>query len=293
MTYLITVAYKSAGQIEALLASIERWATIPLTVLVWDNGDSRDAVLRWEREEKKSTSLQVRLLGTQKNLGFGAAINRCIEEVQKIESQNSPFIVVNPDAEIASPITAELIQELSTKHALVGFRVFNDRDKKVRQASARAFPSFSTSLTGREGMLTRCFPENRFSRRYLGSQIDADKEQRVDWVSGCAFFCDTDTWKKLRGFDESYFLYVEDVDLGRTAHRKGIPVIYSPTLDVVHLIRGSASQRFWQSDFHHHLGMWVYFIKWASPIDFLISPLVFLGIWLRFTLRRLPGVQRG
>lgn len=293
MLYLITVAYKSAGQIESLLNSIERWAAIPLTVMIWDNGDSGDAVKQWERNEKKSPAIQIRLLGNGRNLGFGAAINRCIEAIQKDTSNNSPFIVINPDAELASSLSQELIQELSSKRALVGFRVFNDREKKVRQASARAFPSFSTSLTGREGLLTRFFPRNRFSRHYLGTQLDAEKEQTVDWVSGCAFFCDTETWNKLRGFDESYFLYVEDVDLGRTAQRKGISVIYSPTLDVIHLIRGSASQRFWQSDFHHHLGMWIYYIKWASPLDFLISPFVFLGIWIRFMMRRLPGVQRG
>lgn len=289
--YVITVGYHSAGHLEALLNSLLQWSQVPLKILVWDNGASRAPVEAWQAHTPLPEGWSLQVLGTGKNLGFSTAINRCVETIrQENSNRRQAFLVINPDAELASVLSAEVIQELSTEFSLRGLRVYNDAGKTVRQASARSFPNIWATLAGREGLLTRFFPRNRLSQKYLGTTLDANRPARVDWVSGCAYVTDTDTWQRLGGYDESYFLYVEDVDLGRRARQKKIEVWYDPRVDIVHLIRGSADQRFWKADYHHHWGMWLYYVKWANPLAFLCGPIVFVAIWLRFLLRRVVRV---
>jgi GT2 family glycosyltransferase len=59
-------------------------------------------------------------------------------------------------------------------------------------------------------------------------------------VSGCALFLRKDLFEELSGFDESFFLYYEDIDLCRRAKEKGITVSYRSDLPLIHL--GGKSQ---------------------------------------------------
>ncbi len=286
---ILVVAYRNGKQLENLARSLKVFLKCPATLWIWDNGEARDDV-ETLIPNFSDTQLKIRALGDAKNIGFSAAVNRGLENICKeIGEHDFSFLLINPDAELASELTDEIVEKWRAQKGIVGLRVFNDPAKSIRQASARSFPSFLTSIAGREGFLTRLFPRNSVSQKYLGSYLDANRESRVDWVSGCAFFCTHDIWKKIGGYDESYFLYVEDVDLGRKAKLRGIPVFYSPLVDVVHLIRGSSEKRFWKADYYHHLGMWIYFVKWSKSPAFLLGPLVFVGIWLRFIFRRLVG----
>jgi len=146
-----------------------------------------------------------------------------------------------------------------------------------------------TSFTNREGLLTKIWPQNPWSQKYLGKNISDNNISKIDWVSGCALFISQKNWITLEGFDERYFLYVEDVDLGRKAAHLRIPVYYAPLVDVVHESRSSAKQQSAWSDAQHHLGSLKYFIKWSSLGEKAMIPFVALGLLCRFTLRRLLG----
>lgn len=52
----------------------------------------------------------------------------------------------------------------------------------------------------------------------LGGRL---QEELVPWVSGACLLVKTDSWNELGGFDEEYFMYWEDVDLGYRAHLAG------------------------------------------------------------------------
>lgn len=51
---------------------------------------------------------------------------------------------------------------------------------------------------------------------------------------GAALFMSRDTYAQLGGFDQRYFLYMEDEDLCLRAWKQGVPVIYHPKAKVVH-----------------------------------------------------------
>lgn len=278
---IITVGYGNPAGLRRLLDSLRQHLRVPAEFVLHENGGSREAAERWAAEHPDAP-FPIRHCGDGKNIGFGAAVNRAAE----LEGPWTHLLLMNPDAELLSELGPAQAERLRRHRGICGLRVFDDRARTHRQASARRFPSFITSFTGRQGILTRLWPANPWSRRYLAQDIDAEAETKVDWVSGCALWASREDWRRLGGFDESYFMYAEDVDLGRKAARLGLPVTYVPCVDVLHEGRGSARSA-WRSDYYHHMSMWVYHVRWSGPLGFAMGPFVFLGIWLRFLARRL------
>ena len=76
--------------------------------------------------------------------------------------------------------------------------------------------------------------ENKSVREYLCKDIDQTKTQEVDWAMGAALFMSRETYALLGGFDQRYFLYMEDEDLCLRAWKQNIPVIYYPEIALIH-----------------------------------------------------------
>jgi len=287
MIRIITVTYQNLKLLDKLTESLEKHVKVPYEFVIWDNSPSEV-----HHEFKKNSILapHIHFLGESRNLGFAKGINRACEH--STSSDVESLLLLNPDAFLASDIDLNVIQQLSAQPGIIGLQVFNDSQKTIRQNSARSFPNFLTSITGREGLLTRLFPNNPWSKKYLRSDLSSSnfhKEQQVDWVSGCALFCSKKIWEKLNGFDEQFFLYVEDVDLGKKAQLLRIPVFYLPIVDVIHFSRTLSGKRPWKSDFHHHFGMLQYWWKWSRLPEKVLLPAVFLGISLRYAFRFFIG----
>lgn len=283
MLRIVVPGYRSEALLPKLLLSLRKHLKVPAELVVWDNdGATKVALSSWL--EKNAAPCPVVFGGDGRNLGFGAAVNRALE--MKTGREPSHALLMNADSELASDLDDKAWTRLVSLGGVVGLRLYDDAKKTRRQASARSFPGWKTAVSGREGWLTRLWPANPWSRRYLGGDLPADRESRVDWVSGCGLFCGLETWKKLGGFDERYFMYAEDVDLGRAARELGIPVHYSPAVDVVHAVRGSTGRRSLKADLYHHRSMWAYYWKWASPASRLLSPFIALGIFARLLIRR-------
>src|SRR5207247_11368399 len=79
-------------------------------------------------------------------------------------------------------------------------------------------------------------PANRFSRRYKMLDWDHAAARGVDWVAGTFMVVRRDAFASIGGFDEGYFMYVEDVDLCWRLGRRGWHVAYEPAARVMHVI---------------------------------------------------------
>lgn len=279
---IIVVMYHNPHDLPPLLASIERHMAIAFELVVWDNGGC--AAVTREMQAQYAEAFPILLGGDGRNLGFGAAVNAAVRL-----SGSAPvhsYFLLNPDAELATPFGAVELAALQTRDALTGLQVFDDVEMQHRQASARMFPNLMTSVAGREGILTRLFPNNPFSRRYLQNDLPTEGWQAVDWVSGSAIWVSAAQWERLGGFDERYFLYVEDVDLGRKAQALGVPVYFYPEISVVHRIGGTRKEGVnRRAEWLHHRGMMVYHLKWNGLWGWLSSPVVLPLIVLRYLLR--------
>ncbi|MGN6377753.1 MAG: glycosyltransferase family 2 protein [Gaiellales bacterium] len=70
---------------------------------------------------------------------------------------------------------------------------------------------------------------------------DTDRIRRVDWVHGCAMLVRAEAFRDVGGFDESFYMYLEDVDLCRRLRSGGWDVAFLPHAWLTHLENSSSS----------------------------------------------------
>ncbi|HZU79415.1 MAG TPA: glycosyltransferase family 2 protein [Acidimicrobiales bacterium] len=170
----------------------------------------------------------VQLVRAGANLGYGRAANRGMRLL------GTPFVLVaNPDLLVHEGALARLaaVLEADPTLAIAGPKLLNEDGS--RYPSARRFPSW-TDAAG-HALLGTWIPDNPFSRRYRMSDLEASEVTPVDWVSGACFLARAEVLRELGGFDERYFMYMEDVDLCWRARLAGHGVVHVPDAVVTHL----------------------------------------------------------
>jgi GT2 family glycosyltransferase len=159
----------------------------------------------------------------RRNRGFARAVNEGCRL-----SSGDWLLLLNPDMTLAPEFldcAMHHAEELLGKDDATGIIGFGLRDPGgSAQASVGPFPSLG-------GTLGRLLLPRRWRKYYLRVK---DRQQRVDWVTGCCLMVRRRCWEDLGGFDPTFFLYYEDVDLCHRARDRGWHVWYDPTLSAVH-----------------------------------------------------------
>ena len=181
-------------------------------IVVVDNG-SHDGSL----EALIAADPSVRVLRMSRNLGFGSAANR------GVAATTTPYVLVmNPDTVVEPGLVKALLAALDhdPRLGVVGPRL--DNSDGTLYPSGRQFPNLGDAIG--HAFLVDLVPDNPFTRRYRMLDWDHAKARRVDWVSGACFLAAAEAFDAVGGFDEAYFMYLEDVDLcWRLAGRAGRP----------------------------------------------------------------------
>jgi len=114
---------------------------------------------------------------------------------------------------------------------------------------------------------------------------DTGVVEPVEAVSGACMYLPRHVFDEIGGFDEAYFLHVEDLDICRRVRDAGYGVGVARTLHALHAQGSSSRHRPLFVSWHKHRGMWRYFRKFdpeaANPI---VRGLVWLGVWAHFAL---------
>ncbi len=122
---------------------------------------------------------------------------------------------------------------------------------------------------------------NPFSRRYRMTDWDHAGGREVDWVSGSCFLARREAWDAVGGFDSSYFMYLEDVDLCRRLHENGWSIAYEPAAQVTHIQGVSADRHPYRMLFAHHVSMWRFAERTTTGWRRWLLPLVMVGLAVR------------
>jgi len=120
--------------------------------------------------------------------------------------------------------------------------------------SARSVPRIRDAVG--HGLLGLVWPTNPFTRRYR--QLDADPARRrdVDWVSGAAVWLRRAALTTVGGWDERYFMYVEDVDLCWQLRGRGWRVGYEPGAVVTHVQGATTAKHPYRMIAEHHRSLY-------------------------------------
>ena len=178
---------------------------------------------------------QVKIIRNMKSLGFGENNNKGVEV-----AGGEYIALLNPDIILKKgSIEAIVSRAKSMKWKGIIVPQLLNLDGTV-QNSVRGFVTFRTILS-RWLTWEDDNTSNIRVRKYLCKDLDNTKEQEIDWAIGAAIFMSRETYVSLNGFDQRYFLYMEDEDLCLRAWEQNIPVIYYPGAKFIHHhLRGSA-----------------------------------------------------
>jgi len=264
----VVVNYNAADHLGACLASLAANGIDEIVVV--DNGSEDDSfeVVR---------AAGAHWLPTGANLGYGRAANRGAAAPAARAARY--LLVCNPDLDLHSGAVAALAESLEADPRLgvVGPRLRNVDGSLY--PSARTFPDLVDAMG--HGVLGMVAPRNRFTRRYRLLDWDHSEAARVDWVSGACFLARRDAWEGVGGFDPSYFMYLEDVDLCWRLARAGWAVGYEPAAEVTHVQGVSTNRHPYRMLAAHHRSLWRFAWRTTSGGRRAVLPAVAIGLSAR------------
>ena len=267
-----------------LMESVRHALAEPLTeeLVIVDNGSSvADAA--WLRTLARREP-RVRLLQGLGNIGFARAAN-----LGATAAKGEALVFLNPDAFLtpgAIPALCDAARDRPSP-CVVGARVFNT-DGTEQRGGRRGEITPVTTLLSLSKLSATLPPLRRFEIHREG---DPPPPYPVDTptISGACFYMTAGDFQRLGGFDEGYFLHVEDIDLCWRARRQGGCVLFQPHARVVHV--GSTSR---ESpliiEWHKGKGLVRYFLKRADSaprkaLALLLAPLILAAAVARPLLR--------
>jgi N-acetylglucosaminyl-diphospho-decaprenol L-rhamnosyltransferase len=278
----VVVNYNAGAVLAGCLASLSDEG-IEETVVV-DNGslDGSDRIVC-------AADPKAIWLPSGSNLGYGRAAN-----LGAARTRSPALLICNPDLVLRPGTVAALVATLEADPSvgIVGPRLLNT-DGSV-YPSARSFPSLLDAVG--HGALGTVWSGNPFSRRYKLLDWDHRSERRVDWVSGACLLVRRQTWDEIGGFDPSFFMYMEDVDLCWRAGRAGWAVTYQPAGEVTHSQGVSTNVVPYRMILAHHRSLWRFGCRTTTGWRRSLLPAVGAGLVARAGLacfQHRQDVRRG
>lgn len=154
------------------------------------------------------------------------------------------------------------------------------------QRTFRRKPSWLNAIFGRRSLITRIWPENPLSSKYLmNEQLHSTAPFGVDWVSTAALVISRRAYETAGGLDEDFFVYWVDADWCARVKKAGFQIVAVPASHIIHDENLKARRRARKSsrmikDFHR--GAYLYYRKNHAQARF--HPMA-LFAWVGLNLR--------
>lgn len=228
---VVIVNWNASDQLLECVDSVIKYGQ-PLVgkIMVIDNGSTDGSEIAVEGLHN------VTLIRTGTNLGFGKACN------QGAALANSEFLLfLNPDARLfehsLSVPLAFMQQPENADVGIVGIQLVDEHNHIAR--SCARFPSVGIFLVQALGL-------NRLpGLRHLSIHMSGwthDKTELVDHVIGAFYLMRRSLFESLGGFDERFFVYLEDLDLSLRARQAGWRSVYLAEAQAFHAGGGTSRQ---------------------------------------------------
>lgn len=205
-------------------------------------------------------SAQVHYIFNGKNLGYGAAHNIAIRE--SIYDDIPFHLVINPDIIITSETLPTLLQFMQQypEVGIVAPKVTYPNGEL--QYLCKLLPT-PWNVFGRRFLPQKWMQKS--NERYELRHTGYNRPMNVPYLSGCFMLLRTEAVRKVRLFDERFFMYPEDIDLTRRIHRDYLTVFY-PKTTIIHK-HEKASYHSPKMLWVHIVNMCRYFNKWGWFCD--------------------------
>jgi GT2 family glycosyltransferase len=215
---VVIPSFNGLGRLRTALDALAR-QTRPHSVCIIDNG-SVDGTVEWLARKHPS----VRVLALERNLGFGAAVNRGVRS-----SDVELVVLLNNDAVAEPEFIAELLLARDRAGAGVVAGCLVDRDERIETLGVQVDRSLIAY-------------DYRHGERWR-ADLSEDPHEPVLGPSGGAALFEREIFLAAGGFDERLFAYLEDVELAIRLRQAGVSLALAPKAKAVHEHSGTLGAR--------------------------------------------------
>ncbi|WDR02941.1 glycosyltransferase family 2 protein [Devosia algicola] len=222
---VVIVTYNSADTLGGLLDTLSTGleGISQTEIVIADNASSDNSLAI-----AQSHPLATRIIRTGYNGGYAAGINAALETIDK----DADILLLNPDIRLSPGVAARLVAALRRSGVGVAAPRMVHEDGSLT-LSLRREPSLCTAwadalLGTRLGAgldLGECVCN---SDHYSGARP-------VDWASGAALAISAEARNLVGLWDETFFLYSEEVDFQRRVRAAGLEIVFAPDAEVLHI----------------------------------------------------------
>lgn len=282
---IIIVSWNAKKFLNICLKSIYKQTTSPFEIFVVDN-NSEDGSQKMVEKYFPG----VILVENKNNPGFGRANNQALEL-----STGEYVLFLNPDTKVEHKAIDKTISflEKNPDVGMAGVRLV-DKDGNPQFTAGRK----SASIWGEIclNVLRSPFPKTKLFGGHLMSYWDHKDNREVQAICGAYMMIRTKLLKKLKGFDESYFMYGEDMDLCLRLKKAGPKIFYLGKIRMIHYGAKSSSRNpasILRTSLAGIGAMYHFFLKNKSPFyakvyKFFIRFFALIELLIRYFLNLSP-----
>jgi len=265
---VVVVTFSPGDTLTSFLTTLQTAA--PYEVVLADNGSTDGA-------PERAVGPSVRLLPTGANVGYGRAAN-----LGASGFAGDWLVVANPDVTWSPGALDELLAAavrwpgagcLGPAIRTTGGRLY---------PSARAFPSLGRGIG--HALFGWWWPANPWTRAYR-AEAGSPVEGTTGWLSGSCMLLRREAFEAVGGFDPSYFMYCEDMDLCRRLAEAGWSNVYVPSAVITHEGGHATSRSAGPMLREHHRALYRYLSRqYSRPAQAPVRAVLGVGLLLRYLL---------
>jgi N-acetylglucosaminyl-diphospho-decaprenol L-rhamnosyltransferase len=277
---LVVVTYRSSDVLAGFLDSLTQSSLVPDDIVVVDNSPTKVSL------PKKGSLQAVSVIHRPDNPGYGTAANVGVAAL----SDSCDWVVVcNPDILVDKDTLQLLLDEAESHDSAGSLGPAIRNDDGSLYPSARALPSLGIGIG--HGLLGVVWPGNPWTRAYRGD-YESSSTRETGWLSGSFLLLRREAWEAVGGFDEKYFMFFEDVDLGWRLQQHGYRNLYVPSATAIHEGGHSTKSNYTLMLTAHHESA-VRFIakRYPGPLFAPVRAIIGLGLTLREKILRGRALQ--
>jgi N-acetylglucosaminyl-diphospho-decaprenol L-rhamnosyltransferase len=249
----VMITYNSGDDIGDAVRALEaRLEKVSAEILVVDNASSDDTTT-----VAADVLTRGRVIANETNLGYARAAN-----VGLRQARSRYTLIMNDDAQLEGDAIQVMIDVLETSPdiGLVGPRIVDAHGRPTHSART-TYPGVKEELSRIKDLILR----RRTTTEYPGQ----DRPVEVAWLVGACVLGPTDLLRRVGGFNENFFLYGEDIDLGRRLRELGLRSMTVPAATCTH-VGGVATEKSHSDDARIRrqiAGRDVYYRLWLSGLE--------------------------
>lgn len=240
---LIIVTYNSSKTIIHLLKSLDTTKNsnlIKKIIIIENDSSDKSVTLNLVKKYKFTTKLSIQLISSNKNGGFAKSCNSGFKHT------NTEYVLfLNPDTTVYTDSLEILYNHAKTECADIIGGVSQKNSNEVHNTVVRhpnlVIGLFEFSNLGKFFGIK--IGHSRFYYEDIHNLYQSTNDRKVDAVGGAYLMARRTSFEKLKGFDEDFFMYLEDVDLGVRANRLKMNVVFCPHSKISHVSGASSVNR--------------------------------------------------